>query len=174
MHFGRVNDLAHALLVTAGQEDKVIFGECEPGRYPGMRFANAASHIRLCGDHVVVGGFGLTVGAEESTNNTIKHLGIAPWGFAIFGGKLDVEASLGEDLVRNCGFYGDIRICVNSVIEHECKTRRPMRSIARAREHILGRFHEGKAHTSGVVPIVRHRYQDFRSSHCKGWTLLCA
>ena len=74
MHPGRLDYLADAFVVTPREEDEVVFGQGEVGRCPCVRFADAACLVGLVGDHVVVGGFGFVVGAEESADDPVQHL----------------------------------------------------------------------------------------------------
>ena len=90
--------------MAAGKEDEVVFGEGEARRGPCVRFVDAASIIRVGGDHGMVGGFCFAVCAKEGTNDAVEHLGVASWGFALLGGEVDVEARFVEDLAGDCRF----------------------------------------------------------------------
>lgn len=88
--------------MAAGEKDEVEFGQGEGRRGPGVRFGDAAGDVGVVGDHVVVGGLGFAIGAEEGANDAIEHARVTARGRAVLGSEVDGKSSFGEYFVRDC------------------------------------------------------------------------
>lgn len=122
---GGLEDLAHGLVVAAGQHDDVegVEGEGRVGPGEGM------AHL-VAGGHLLVGGDDVLLGAQQLLREPLQHLLVALGGLAGLGRELDGVVGALEHGVGHGGFcivgekkIKDGEICQNKISYRYLRSR---------------------------------------------------